>query len=451
MLTAGIDIGTSGVRAVAFDTARGSVVADAALALPEGTRTADGGHLIDDTDVVDAALRALGDVAAAAGTVEGVAVAGAAGTLCFRDADGNPCAAAVAYDDARFGSGVERVRAWRERVPGAVRVVPIADAVLEALGAEPGHTDWTNALKLGWDPRDRCWPAAARHLERERFLPGVEAPGAAAGGAATRAATGATLVRGATDSCAMHLAAAGLTPGAWSVSLGSTVTWKVAVPGSQTAVLDRLPLGAYAHRITDDTWLAAAASNTGGAVLTALESGADLEERDRDARIPTGYAAYPLARPGERFPVADPRFAGFGVPLPADGRFHGALLEGVAFVIRLGVERLAAAGLPPPQTIHLTGGGARSATWMRVIADVLRRPVIPRPDAGPALGAALLAAAGAQGVPVNAVCDALPSKHHRAVEPNDSNNVERMATAYQAFVRQLLDIAIRRAHSPSRQ
>ncbi|MBV8529621.1 MAG: carbohydrate kinase, partial [Candidatus Dormibacteraeota bacterium] len=115
------------------------------------------------------------------------------------------------------------------------------------------------------------------------------------------------------------------------------------------------------------------------------------------ARTPTGFAAYPLPRRGERFPVADSEFPGFGVPPRDDPRLHAAILEGVAFVVRLGIERIAAAGVAPPERVLLTGGGAASPQWARVLAAVLGTPVAPRPLSGAATGAAILAAAAVGG------------------------------------------------------
>lgn len=444
MLSAGIDVGTSGVRAVVLDTSRRHVVAQAARPVADGVRTPDGGHRIDDDAVVDAALQVLADVARTAGNLDAVSVAGTAGTLCFRDRDGKPCAPAVAYDDSRFGGGLPRVVAWRARVPAAARVVPITDAVLEALGAAPGHTDWTNALKLGWDPRTLRWPADAAALEAAGYLPQVAPPGSRASSRVRSAGTARTVVgRGATDSCAMHIAATGLQPAAWSVSLGSTVTWKATVTGAPPpSSLDRLPPGAYAHRVADDVWLAAAASNCGGAVLAALEPGANLQERDRRARLPSGFAAYPLTRPGERFPIADPAFGGFGVPHSDDPRLHAALLEGVAFVIRLGVERLAGAGLPPPDAIHLTGGGARSERWTELIAAVLDCPLVPVPDASPALGAALLAAAAAERAPVGETATAMDHSRAHPKSVAGAGLSDRLVRSYEDFTRLLAVTAL---------
>ncbi|MGH7686541.1 MAG: hypothetical protein ACREN2_06975, partial [Candidatus Dormibacteria bacterium] len=170
MLTAGVDVGTSGARAVVMDTATGRVVAHAALDVLSGRRTRDGGHRIDDAAIIDAALRVLSRACATArATPAAVSVAGTAGTLCFRDARGDACAPGVAYDDQRFGTGLERVMEWRRLVPDAARVVPLTDAVLEALGGDAGSTDWTNALKLGWDARALRWPDGAGPLVTAGF------------------------------------------------------------------------------------------------------------------------------------------------------------------------------------------------------------------------------------------------------------------------------------------
>lgn len=395
MLTAGVDVGTSGVRAVVLDSESGGIVATAELATPPGRRSPDGGHEIDEPPVVDAALQVLTRACAETGQPPlAISVAGTAGTLCFRDARNRVCAQAVMYDDARFGAEVERVAAWRTRRQAAARVLPITDAVLEALGARPGFTDWTNARKLGWDAAAVRWPPQAWTLREAGFLPRVEPPASPAGTCRLPAARGALLTRGVTDSCAMHIAVAGFRHDAWSVSLGTTVTWKAALPGRTPDPVARLPRGAYAHRLAAEFWLAAAAGNSGGGALAELDpEGADLADLDNDARLPSGFAAYPLSRRGERFPVADPAFAGFGLPHRSDPRLHAATLEGVAFVIRLGIERIVAAGVPRPGDLLLTGGGAASNTWTAVIASATGIPIRSHPDRGPATGAAMLAAA----------------------------------------------------------
>jgi xylulokinase len=66
-------------------------------------------------------------------------------------------------------------------------------------------------------------------------------------------------------------------------------------------------------------------------------------------------------------------------------------MEGVAFSLRDSLEIMVALGTNPTQ-IRATGGGARSAFWRQLLADVFGRPIVQTLAVeGPASGAALLA------------------------------------------------------------
>lgn len=433
----GLDVGTGGVRVVVLDENM-VVIAREAVRLPPGRRTDDGGHRLDETAILDAAVRVIEAACVSiAARPAALAVSGTAGTLCFRNGAGVPAAEAVAYDDGRFGSGIGREESWARLVPDAVRVIPVTDAVLEALGAQPGGTDWNNALRLGWDPVALDWPTEAGSLAGS-FLPEPVPPGTIAGRAVEPAALrGAWLVRGTTDGCAMQVALGPLQPGDWSIGLGTTLIWKSALVGEKPGGCLKLPSGAYAHRLRQDLWLPGAASNSGGGVLEALEPGVDLARKDRESSLASGLAAYPMARPGERFPVPDGSFAGFGLPSPDDPRLHAAILEGVTFIMRLGIERLVAAGVSEPVRLTVTGGGARSSTWMRIVASALKRPVVAAPDADPALGSALLAAAAVLEAPVSSIEAGPASRGRVSIHEPSGQLSDELDEAYAVFTSRL--------------
>ena len=97
---------------------------------------------------------------------------------------------------------------------------------------------------------------------------------------------------------------------------------------------------------------------------------------------------------GERTPHLDPNARGvlFGLTT-AHGRGDvvRAVLEGVAFSLRDGLEIIQELGLPA-RRVKIAGGGARSPLWRQIVADVLGLPISLEPeDRGPAFGAALLA------------------------------------------------------------
>jgi D-xylulose kinase len=71
-----------------------------------------------------------------------------------------------------------------------------------------------------------------------------------------------------------------------------------------------------------------------------------------------------------------------------------AILEGVSYEIRTNIEVMRELGLPS-QEVRVTGGAARSETWMQIQANILRIPVIrTQMEEATAVGAAILACKG---------------------------------------------------------
>jgi xylulokinase len=96
---------------------------------------------------------------------------------------------------------------------------------------------------------------------------------------------------------------------------------------------------------------------------------------------------------GERTPHADPdaRGAFTGLSLRHDrGALARAVLEGVAFGLRDSLELVRGLGLEP-ECGRVSGGGARSPLWLRIVASVLGLPLeLTLVEEGAAYGAALL-------------------------------------------------------------
>jgi xylulokinase len=97
---------------------------------------------------------------------------------------------------------------------------------------------------------------------------------------------------------------------------------------------------------------------------------------------------------GERTPHLDPLARGAFVGLTARhtlGHMARAVMEGVVFSLRDGLEIMREQGLPIEQ-IRATGGGGRSPLWRQMQADIYGSPVATLvAEEGPAYGAALLA------------------------------------------------------------
>lgn len=101
---------------------------------------------------------------------------------------------------------------------------------------------------------------------------------------------------------------------------------------------------------------------------------------------------------GERTPYPDPHARGafFGITLRhGKEHFTRAVLEGVSYGLRDSLELMRALGLKISQ-VRASGGGARSALWRQILADVFDSEIaLVNITEGAAFGAALLAGVGA--------------------------------------------------------
>ncbi len=264
---------------------------------------------------------------------------------------------------------------------------------------DPSPTDTSHALKSGYDLASRRWVSEAMEALGipASLLPEVLLPGSLAG-RLTREAAGATglpcgceVRLGMTDSCAAQLAAGAAEPGQFVSVLGSTLVLK----GATRRILSDPEGAVYSHLHPGGWWLPGGASSTGGKALAAGFPSGDLSELDRRAAAlgPAGCVIYPLLGRGERFPFAAPGAEGFVLGKPSgEADRYRAVLEGVAFVERLGYERLRELGAHPSGPIVSAGGGSRSAVWNTIRATVMGAEIEARPGASTALGACILAA-----------------------------------------------------------
>ncbi len=446
-LVAGIDVATQDARVVVADT-RGRIVASAAAPLPPPSRPGPGRAEQDARAwwpaVAEALRSATGSVA---GRIVAVAPTATSGTIVPVDGAGEPLRPALLYDDRRAAAEAERAQelgrerwdayglrigpsfalpklAWLARegaLAGAARVWSAADLVVARLTAGDPPTDWSHALKSGYDLVRREWPAEVLEALGVplTLLPRVGRPASAAGRVSAPAAAetglpeGCEVRLGMTDGCTAQLAGGAVSPGRFVSVLGTTLVIKGA-----TSEPVRDPSGVvYSHLHPDGYWLPGGASNTGGEALAAF---GDLRALDAaaEARGPARCVVYPLARAGERFPFLEPAARGFVLGDPADEvEAYRAALEGVALVERLAYDHLAALGAAPEGSIATAGGGSRSRVWNRIRATALCRPLVVPETPTSAFGAALLAAAGTAHADLAAAAAAMV-RNREEVEPD---------------------------------
>ena len=407
----GIDIGTSGLRIAATDETNALKAMSVA---PITAPLNNGGRLWQDPtlwwDALQAAFKSLNLTGL---TVRAIAVDGTSGTILAIDADGTPQALASMYNDvceapqfaliaavapretAALGSTSPLARAMELSGKGT-RILHQADWIMGKLAGRFDVTDENNALKSGYDPVARQWPAWIRETGFNTALfPDVVPAGTRIGtltsslAAAFNLPADTAVVTGTTDGCAAFLASGASAPGDGVTSLGTTLTLKL-LSAKPVFAPD---FGIYSHRIGDQ-WLAGGASNTGGAAIAQFFSKDDLARLtpELDPDHPTGLDFYPLPKPGERFPVNDSNFQPRLTPRPADDRvFFQALLEGIARIEAEAYAKLGELGATPLASIRTAGGGAANAAWTRIRLHALGVPERPSLSEHAAAGTARLA------------------------------------------------------------
>ncbi len=250
----------------------------------------------------------------------------------------------------------------------------------------------------------------------------------------------AVVAGGAGDNAAGAAGVGVVTPGAAFLSLGTSGVMFVAnagyAPNPEQAV------HTFCHCLPD-TWhqmsvmLSAAsclswiAGVTGAADEVSALAAAESADRD------TGRLLFLPYLSGERTPHNDPDAVGvfYGLTLgtePAD--LVRAVLEGVAFAFADGQAALAAAGTEIGET-SVIGGGARSRYWGRILAAVLDRPLTYHRggEVGPAYGAARLGRLAATAEDPAAVCTRPPVDHVIAPEPALVGRYAEKAAAFRAL------------------
>ncbi len=406
----GIDLGTSGARAMVID-ADGHEHGTGKSALadhPGGVRN----PAVWWAATEHAVKAALANIQPS--DVVALAVDGTSGTMLPIDALGQPLAEGLMYNDvcrdadllARIAAASPETTAARGATSALARAVQLlafgpALVVHQAdwiAGQFSGRwvSDENNALKTGYDPVTGAWPDWVAQVIDPAVLPDVVPPGSAVGQVGQNdfgLSPNCAVVAGTTDGCASFLATGASQAGDGVTALGSTLTIKLLSDNPIFAP----EFGIYSHKVLG-LWLAGGASNTGGNVLLSEFSAAEIETNSAliDPETDTGLSYYPLSKPGERFPVNDPVLAPVMGPRPvADSAHLQAIFEGIATIEAQAYARLAELGAPLLRSVRSVGGGAANPVWTRIrerrLAVAMRDPM----SGEAAYGTALLAKAGA--------------------------------------------------------
>lgn len=456
----GIDLGTSGVKAVLADdrqeiAATGNAPLEASRPRPLWSEQdpEDWWHA---TCGAVAALRRANPGALAA--VEGIGLSGQMHGATLLDSHDRVLRPAILWNDGRSVAECDELEAREpasRRITGnlampgftAPKLIWVAGNEAEVFARTARvllPKDYVRLLMTGehvsemsdasgtlWlDVAARDWSdsmLAATGLSRDHMPRLVE--GSEPGGAlrATVAAewgvpAGVPVAGGAGDNAAAAAGIGAVVPGSGFLSLGTSgvlfVSNAAFSPNPEQAV------HAFCHCLPG-AWHQMSVILSAGSCLkwvTALTGAADeaslLEEVEAAGEAPDDLVFLPYLS-GERTPHNDPKAMGvfFGLTHDVDrAALARSVLEGVAFAFADGQDALLKAGAEI-NALSVVGGGARGRYWGRILASVLGRSLHYHvgSEIGPAFGAARLARLAVTGEDPSVVC--VPPPVSDIVEP----------------------------------
>jgi xylulokinase len=277
------------------------------------------------------------------------------------------------------------------------------------------ETDQTAASVTGFmDNKTRDWSALSARLVGASLdkLPDVKKSAEVSGGLTAEAAAdmglapGTPVISGMGDAPSGAVGAGAIAHGESSISIGTSGL--LCITSEKRINLGRSGMASIAAA-DPRMWLIVGETNTAGASLAWFaEQLASASERgdtgpggvlgalDKTvAAVPPGShkVIFTPWMYGERAPVTDTTLRGAFINVSIDNTREDmlrAVYEGVAMNFRWMFEEAAKRNLPC-RTVRAIGGGAKSAEWMRIFADVTGRRIeaVDKPQDAGALGAAL--------------------------------------------------------------
>ena len=464
----GIDIGTQGARVVLIDV-EGNIAGSSEETFPLNNQSREEQS---PEGWWEACLRSLKVLfAKAKSTIDlkdiiAVSVTSTSGTVIPLAEDDKPLHNAIMYSDKRStdagmlcrqmallhhpdgytgfnaSSGLSKMVWFTQTYPDKTKKIAkwihAADYIIGMLSERWGTTDYTNALKSGYDLRNENWPAYLyEHLPLKReWLPEVVLSGTPIGTISSSLAEefglskNMQVVAGMTDGCASQVASGAVNPGEWNTTIGTTLV----VKGVTTKEI-RDPEGRlYNHRHPEGFWMPGGASNTGADWVT-KEFSDHLPEIERQSLelIPTGLMAYPLQQEGERFPFIAPHARGFLPEGLSPAQAFAVNMEGVAYIERYAFEMIENLSGEKVKAVFTAGGGSKNNTWLIIRSNVLNLPIYKMKYVTGAVGAAILAASRTYFKSITEAARAL-TRIEKEVQPT-KDLAAKYDVSYQEFIK----------------
>ncbi|MEO9003134.1 MAG: FGGY-family carbohydrate kinase [Ginsengibacter sp.] len=464
----GIDIGTQGARVVLIDV-EGNIAGSSEETFPLNNQSREEQSPEGWWEACLRSLKVLFGEAKATVDLEkiiAVSVTSTSGTVIPLDKGHNPLHNAIMYSDKRSAdagllcqemalryhpdgytgfnasSGLSKMvwfaKTYPDKTKKIAKWIHAADYIIGKLSGCWAITDYTNALKSGYDLCKEEWPAYLfEHLSlKKEWLPEVVPSGTPVGTISSSLAEefglskNMQVVAGMTDGCASQVASGAVNPGEWNTTIGTTLV----VKGVTTKEIKDPEGRLYNHRHPEGFWMPGGASNTGADWVTKQFSDhlPELEKQSLEL-IPTGLMAYPLQQEGERFPFIAPQARGFLPEGLKPAQVFAANMEGVAYIERYAFEMIENLSGEKVNAVFTAGGGSKNNTWLTIRSNVLNLPIYKMKYVTGAVGAAILAASKTYFKSITEAASAL-TRIEKEVEPT-KDLAAKYEEDYKEFVR----------------
>ncbi len=263
------------------------------------------------------------------------------------------------------------------------------------------------------------------------------------GAAETGLAPGTPVVGGGGDQAAQAVGVGAVKPGIIALTLGTSGV--VFATTEAPFVEPEGRLHAFCHAVPNRWHFMGVMLSAAGSLqwyrdtLAPKESFDDLIDAAADTPLGSEGLFFLPYLTGERTPYPDPLARGAWIGLTVRhyrGHMTRSVLEGVAFGIKDSFSLIQSSGLSHIDQVRISGGGAKSAHWRQIMADVLGAELVTvNTTEGAAFGAALLAGVGAgiyESVP--AACEATIKITGRTVnDPARTSSYEPYYQQYRAL------------------
>ena len=397
----GIDIATSNVRAVAIDRT-GTPLARASEPLAQVIKGSDKSATQDSKSWISSLDNVLTQLCKQLSEKrlipQSLLISATSGTFLICNQKGEVIADAIMYNDGRAGDPLGRAAKVIQGIKqsGPFHFANTPEFVIAHLSEQPLPqipTDSSHALKMGVDFESKDYLTATKEIAKslnitlpKLVLPGTKIASISNQIAAKLGIPAIPIYAGMTDGCTAQIAAGGASGSV--TSLGTTMVIKVVADSNISGD------GFYSHLLPSNRYLLGGASNIGGVSYQKYAS--DLESLNKKAAAlgVANFITYPLTVTGERFPIKSSSITNLMSAAPeSDVMEYRGILEGIAFTERYAYDLLQKAGAKLSQTIHTTGGGAKSKLLSQIRANILDRPVAITNTTGSDMGAAFLSLA----------------------------------------------------------